>query len=236
VTANLDNKNIPQHIGIILDGNRRWAQERHLSDFEGHRRGMEKMRQAPLWFFARGVKIVSVFAFSTENWQRKQEEVNYLMKIFRETIDAELETEKEKGYRVVVSGRIDELPGDLPEAIYKLESSTASNSKGILNICLNYGGKAEIIDAVKKMVRNNVAEDQVHEGMIGKYLYNSQILNDPDLIIRTSGEMRLSGFMLWRSAYSELIFLKKFWPEFEEADADFVLKEYAERQRRFGGN
>jgi undecaprenyl diphosphate synthase len=231
-----ENNKIPNHVGLILDGNRRWARERHLPDFEGHRRGMEKMRQVPGWFFARGIKVLSVYVFSTENWKRKQEEVNYLMKIFRDTIETEFQAISENDYRVVVSGRIDELPGDLPEAIMKLESSTTGKNKGILNICLNYGGRAEIVDAVKKMIRNSIAEEQVHEGIISKYLYNGNLFCDPDVIVRTSGEKRLSGFMLWRSAYSELVFLKKYWPEFEESDIDFILREYAERQRRFGGN
>jgi undecaprenyl diphosphate synthase len=229
-------KNVPNHIGIIPDGNRRWARERNLPTFEGHRRGLEKIHMFPQWFFARGVKIVSVFGFSTENWSRAQDEVNYLMKLFKETIDTELENANEKGYRVVVSGRIDELPGDLPEAIINLMNVTKANTKGMLNILLNYGGRPELVDAVRKMIKNKITEEQVHEGMIGKYLYNSEVMTDPDIIVRTSGEMRISGFMLWHSAYSEFYFFKKHWPDFEDADADAILREFAERKRRFGGD
>lgn len=230
-----DTQNIPKHIGIIMDGNRRWAKERHLPSYEGHAKGYEKVKQLPRWFFTRGVSMVSVYAFSTENWDRSQEEVNYLMKLLKQAIDEEFEAAANNDYRVIISGRTEELPGDLPESVRQLMDATISKTNGILNICLNYGGRAEITDAVKKIVKNNPAPEQIHEGFVGKYLYNSDILTDPDIIVRTSGEMRLSGFMLWRSAYSELFFLKKHWTEFEEYDAIQILEEYAQRQRRFGG-
>lgn len=227
--------NIPNHVGIIMDGNRRWAKERNLPTLEGHLRGYEKIKQAPDWFFVRGVKILSVFAFSTENWNRSRDEVNYLMKLIKKAIDEELEIAQKKGYQVLISGRIDELPGDLPESCLKIMNDTKTNSKGILNVCLNYGGRAEIIDAVKKMIKNKVTDEQIHEGMIRKYLYQGE-LSDPDIIIRTSGEQRLSGFQLWKSAYSELMFIKKYWPDFEESDVGLILDEYASRQRRFGAD
>jgi undecaprenyl diphosphate synthase len=226
--------NIPKHIGIIMDGNRRWARERNLPTFEGHHRGYEKMRLAPNWFFSRGVKVLSFFAFSTENWQRQQEEVNYLMKLLEEAIESNLsEQVKKENFKVLISGRIEELPGDLPAKCLKIMADTKANNRGIVNICLNYGGRAEIVDAVRKMIKNKVELEQVHEGMIKKYLYNGD-LSDPDMIVRTSGEQRISGFMLWQSAYSEFFFMKKYWPDFEEIDADVVLKEYAERKRRLG--
>ncbi len=234
--AEKNSKKIPRHVGIILDGNRRWARERNLPTLEGHRRGYEIMRQAPEWFFSRGVEILSVFAFSTENWNRSEPEVNYLMSLLRQAIKKEIETVQKKGYRIVVSGRIKDLPADLPAAIYEVMDMTKNNRRGLFNICLNYGGRAEIVDAVKKMVKNQVKPEQVHEGLIGKYMYNSDTVSDPDIIIRTSGERRLSGFMLWRSAYSELLFLRKYWPDFEEQDVEFILNEYASRQRRFGGD
>ena len=226
--------NIPAHIGIIMDGNRRWAKERNLPTFEGHFIGYEKMRQVPQWFFSRGVKNLSVYAFSTENWNRQREEVNYLMKLLKKAIKKELETLQQKEYRILISGRIDELPGDLPEACFDIMDKTKSKNNGTLNICLNYGGRAEIIDAVRKIVKNNIKLEQIHEGMIRKYLYNGE-LGDPDMIVRTSGEHRLSGFQLWQSAYSELMFIKKYWPDFEESDVGLILKEYADRKRRFGG-
>lgn len=227
--------NIPAHVGIIMDGNRRWAQERNLPSLEGHLIGYEKMRKAPEWFFSRGVKIFSVFAFSTENWKRSQEEVNYLMKLLKKAVDEEVEDVHKKGHKILFSGKIDELPGDLPESCQEAMNKTKGNTKGILNICLNYGGRVEIVDAIKKMIKNKVEVEQVHEGMIRKYLYNGD-LPDPDIIVRTSGEERLSGFQLWQSAYSELFFMEKYWPEFEESDADLILSEYASRKRRFGGD
>lgn len=228
-------KNIPAHVGIIMDGNRRWAKERNLPTLEGHFQGYKKMRQAPDWFFTCGVKILSVFAFSTENWNRSRNEVNYLMKLLKCAIGEEIETMNQKGYRVLISGRIDKLPGDLPEDCYNAMNKTKANKKGVLNICLNYGGRAEIIDAVRKMIKNKVGVEQAHEGMIRKYLYYSE-LPDPDIIVRTSGEQRLSGFQLWQSAYSELLFIKKYWPDFEESDVKLILEEYADRKRRFGGD
>jgi undecaprenyl diphosphate synthase len=227
------NKNIPTHVGIIPDGNRRWAEERNLSNYEGHERGYEKLKQSVDWFFSRGVNIVSVYTFSTENWNRAREEVNYLMKLLRKAIDDETERAIEKNFRIIISGRIDELPGDLPEACVEAMNKTKKGSGGILNLCLNYGGRAEIVDAVKKMIKNKISIEQVHEGMIRKYLYNGQ-LPDPDVIVRTSGEKRLSGFQLWQAAYSELVFLNKYWPDFEAADVDMVLEEFARRKRRFG--
>lgn len=230
---NYDNKNnikIPVHVGIIPDGNRRWAKERNLSGFIGHEKGYAKILQATDWFFARGVKIVSVFVFPAENWNREKEEVNYLMKLLRQMIDEEAERAVEKNFKILVSGRIDELPGDLPDACFEAMEKTKNGMSGILNICVNYGGRAEIVDAVKKIMKNKIEPEQIHEGMIRKYLYNGD-LPDLDIIVRASGEQRLSGFELWTSAESELIFLKKYWPDFEEADADFVLEEYDKRKR-----
>lgn len=226
-------KNIPNHVGIIMDGNRRWARERNLPTLEGHFKGYEKLRKVTEWFFSRGVKILSVFAFSTENWNRSQDEVNYLMKLLSGALAEEKENAQKKGYRVLISGRIDELPGDMPETCYEIMNETKGGKVGTLNICLNYGGRAEIIDAIRKMVKNNIGVEQVHEGMVRKYLYNGD-LSDPDIIVRTSGEQRLSGFQLWQSAYSELMFIKKYWPDFEEYDAEAIIEEYGKRKRRFG--
>jgi undecaprenyl diphosphate synthase len=226
-------KNIPKHIGIIMDGNRRWAVERNLSTIDGHAKGYAKMKDVPKWFFDMGVEVITVYAFSTENWNRNREEVNYLMKLIKKAFTDDFEEMNKKGYRVMISGRVDELPGDLSEVCAETIEKTKGNIKGILNICLNYGGRAEMVDAIKKMIKNNIEVNQVHEGMIRKYLYNNE-LEDPDLIIRTSGEQRLSGFQLWQGAYSELMFLKKYWPDFEEVDANIVIEEYQNRQRRLG--
>ena len=226
--------NIPNHVGIIIDGNRRWARERNLPTFEGHRQGYEKVKQAPEWFFSRGVKILSFFVFSTENWNRAQDEVNYLMKLLEQAVESDLrELAKKNGYQILISGRLEELPGDLPAKCLAVIAETKSNHRGIINVCLNYGGRPEIVDAVRKLIKNKVELEQVHEGMLKKYLYQPD-LPDPDMIVRTSGERRLSGFLIWQSVYSELFFLKKYWPDFEESDVEVILREYEERQRRFG--
>jgi len=232
--GNKDNKKlIPLHVGIIIDGNRRWAKERNLPTLEGHSQGYEKVKLMGDWFYAKGVKIISVFVFSTENWNRAQAEVNYLMKLMEKVLRDDLEEFNKKNYKLLISGRIEELPGDLPEICYNAIDKTKNNIGGILNICLNYGGRPEIVDAIKKMIKNNIGLEQIHEGMIKKYLYQGD-LPDPDIIVRTSGEERLSGFLLWQSAYSELLFLKKYWPEFEKSDVDLIIDEYGKRQRRFG--
>jgi undecaprenyl diphosphate synthase len=230
------NSNIPIHVGIIMDGNRRWAKERNLPTFEGHAIGYEKMKKLPGWFFSRGVKILSLFAFSTENWNRQPVEVNYLMKLLEKAVEINLlELAKKNNYKILISGRIEELPGDLPAKCLEIMKETKANNRGIINICLNYGGRAEIVDAMRKMIKNKVEPEQVHEGMIKKYLYQTD-LSDPDIIVRTSGEERLSGFLTWQSVYSELFFIKKYWPDFEELDVDVILREYAERKRRHGGD
>lgn len=231
----MPDKKIPTHIAIIPDGNRRWAKERNLPFFEGHRIGSKTMKQSLGWFFSRGVKVLSFYAFSMENWSRSPEEVNFLMKLLKNIIDDEKIDAIKNGYKVIISGRIEELPGDMPEACYDIMDKTKAGLNGILNVCLNYGGRAEIVDAVKKILKNNIEIEQIHDGMIKKYLYNSE-LPDPDLIVRTSGEQRLSGFLLWESAYSEMIFLSKYWPDFEEQDAERIIEEYSQRKRRFGGN
>lgn len=228
-----DKKIVPEHVAIIMDGNRRWAKERNLPTLEGHMRGYDKLKKVPEWFFARGVKYLSFYAFSTENWKRTQDEVNYLMKLFELALTKDFEEMNQKGYRLLVSGRTEELPGNLPDLCQSAIDKTKRNPGGTVNMCINYGGRIELVDAIKKMIKNGLEPDQIHEGIIKKYLYQSD-LPDPDIIIRTSGEQRLSNFLLWQSAYSELVFLKKYWPDFEQADAEAVLKEYADRQRRFG--
>jgi undecaprenyl diphosphate synthase len=224
---------IPNHVGLIIDGNRRWALERNLPSFDGHLQGYKKIKLAPKWFFDRGVKFLSIYAFSTENWNRAPEEVNYLMKLIKLALEEEIVVALEQGFKILISGRIDELPGDLPETCREAMAQTATNKVGILNFCINYGGRPEIVDAIQKMIRNNLQEEQIHEGMIKKYFYQSEI-PDVDLVVRTSGESRMSGFLLWQAAYAELIFLKKFWPDFEESDVENLLLEYKDRDRRFG--
>lgn len=230
-----EKKQIPGHVGIIMDGNRRWARERNLPTIEGHSKAYSKMKLCGEWFFEKGVKVLSFYAFSTENWQRSRPEVNYLMKLLKQAMKDDLEEFNIKGIKIIVSGRIDELPGDLPEVCLDAMDRTKANTKGIVNVCINYGGRSEIVDAIKKIVKQGIGEEQVHEGIVKKYLYQSG-LDDPDIIVRTSGEQRLSGFLLWQSAYSELLFLNKYWPDFEQADVEIILEEYNKRKRRMGGD
>lgn len=219
---------IPKHVGILMDGNRRWAKERNLPWYEGHKKGFEIMKIMPEWFFSSGVEVVTVYAFSAEHWSKNRDEVNNLMKLIQKSLCESLEYFIEKSYRIVVSGWTEELPGDLPEICSELTIKTRDGKKGILNICLNYDGRAEIVDAIKKMIRNNIEIEQVHEGMVRKYLYQNE-LSDPDIIVRTSGVQKLSGFQLWQSSNSELFFMTKYWPDFEKNDVEKILKEYSDR-------
>lgn len=230
-----EKKIIPKHVGIIMDGNRRWAKERNLEDFEGHLKGYEIAKKTPNWFFSKGVKIISLYAFSQENWERSQSEVNLLMNLLKKAIDEEAKNAMEKGNKIIISGSIEELPGDLPEACKEVETKTSQGENGIINICMNYGGRNEIIHSIHKIIKNIDKIDKITEETVKRYLYTNE-LSDPDIIIRTSGEKRLSGFLLWQSAYSELMFLEKYWPEFEESDVENIIEEYAKRNRRFGGN
>lgn len=229
--------NIPKHIAIILDGNRRWAKQHKLQTLLGHYKGYQKLKTIPKYFFDHGVKAVSVYVFSTENWNRSKDEVDYLMEQLKEVLTKDIFELNEQGTRLLISGRIEELPGDLPNICRNAVIKTSQNKSGILNICLNYGGRPEIVDAIKKIIRDKVDVEQINEEFIRKYLFdgNSQ-LPDPDIIVRTGGDKRLSNFLMWESVYSEFVFIDKFWPDFDENDADMVIEELNKRERRFGGD
>ncbi len=226
---------IPAHVGLILDGNRRWAQENGVSNIKGHYKGKEAARKAGEWFLERGVKILSMYVFSLENWNRNQKEIDYLMDLLREMLDEKLEKASREKYKVLVSGRSNKLPQDILERCRELEEKTKEKEGGTVNFCLDYGGRAEIADAFKEMIKDGVKKDQVTEDLIEKYLYNPD-LPLLDMVVRTSGEKRISGFQLWRVAYAEFLFLDKYWPDFSEADADYIISEYSQRKRRFGGD
>lgn len=230
-----ENVTVPHHVGLIMDGNRRWAKGKGLPSLKGHMAGYNKMKDVPGWFFDRGVKVVSVYAFSTENWNRSRKEVNYLMRLLKKALKEELDEFHKRGYRLTLSGRIHELPGELPELCKAAEKKTRNNKKGTLNICMNYGGRAELVDAFKAMLKKKVKPKDVTEELIQSYLYHQE-LPDPDIIVRTSGENRLSGFQLWRASYSEFFPIKTSWPDFNKRDASRVIKEYQRRNRRFGGD
>lgn len=222
-----------KHLAIIMDGNRRWAKAQGLPSFEGHRLGYERMKLVGDWCLARGLEMLTVFAFSTENWKRTQEEVAYLMDLLERALKDEAEYYIQRGIRIRVLGRREGLRPSILRAIDDIEARTAENQKMTLAICLNYGGRPEIVDAVKDIVREGIAPEAIDEGTIAKRLYWPD-MPDPDLIIRTSGEQRLSGFLLWECAYSELYWCQNHWPAFSEADLDAALEEYAARQRRYG--
>ncbi|MFH1207367.1 MAG: polyprenyl diphosphate synthase [Patescibacteria group bacterium] len=224
---------IPNHIGIIMDGNRRWARAHGLPLLEGHRRGLDNVRTALRWCVKKGVKALTVFAFSTENWDRPPTEVKYLMKLFLQVIKNEVDKLHQEGIRYNVIGRINGLSDVIQREIKKTVELTKGNAKCIFNMALNYGGRAEIVDAIKSIIGKKLSPAQITESVVSKNMYSAE-MPDPDLIIRTSGEHRLSGFLLWESAYSELYFTPTLWPDFGEKDLDAALLEYQQRQRRFG--
>lgn len=227
-------KNIPYHLAIIMDGNRRWARKRGLPLLEGHRQGLKSAERIGKWCQEKGVKILTLWAFSTENWNRNKKEVNYLMKLFGEALSRrKIEELQKRGIRLQVIGERERLSQHLQNLIKKAEELTKNNKKGILNLAVSYGGRAEILAAVKKIIKNKVPLEKINEKVFEKNLWTGKI-PAPDLIIRTSGEMRLSGFLLWQAAYAELYFSEKFWPDFTEKDLDGAFEDYALRQRRFG--
>lgn len=226
-------KKIPAHVGMILDGNRRWAHSNGLPILEGHRRGAEHFKEIALYAFDQGINNLSAWVFSTENWSRTEEEVGYLMNMVVHAAERYLEAYNKANIKVVVVGRRQGLPEKVLNAIEKTEKKTADNTRGTLALCFNYGGQEELVDGFKSMVRQGIKAADISAETIGQNLYNPQ-LPPIDLVIRTSGELRTSGFMLWRTAYSELVFNKKYWPDFTTEDFDQALSEYDGRQRRFG--
>ncbi len=226
----MDTENLPRHLGIIMDGNRRWAKAKNLPVFEGHRQGGEVLKKITIAAQKKGIKTITFFCFSTENWQRPQEEVDYLMKLTHEAFISRLgELQKEK-IKIKIIGQKDTLPEKVAKESAIVEEETKNNTGMTLNLAMSYGGRAELVDAIKNIVKKGIDLDKITEDTVKENLWTS----DVDLIIRTGGEQRLSGFLLWQAAYSEFLFVKKYWPDFSEADLDAALAEYANRQRRFG--
>lgn len=224
---------VPKHVGIIPDGNRRWARERGLPTLEGHRRGLDVAKEIALASFDRGVECFTMYAFSTENWSRTKEEVGYLMELFYSFVGHEFRELEERKVRFQFLGSRDGLPSKLMKAIDDTERRTAGYTAGTVGWCLNYGGQLELADAFKAMLAAGITPDEVTPERISEYIYGTNV-PPVDLIIRTSGEHRVSGFMLWRAAYAELYFVQKNWPDFSVEDFDTALTDYARRQRRFG--
>lgn len=225
----------PQHIGIIIDGNRRWARKRGKPTFFGHKKGYESVKKIAKYAFNNDVKFLSIYAFSTENWKRDKEEVSYLMDLIKLVITKDLRELNNEGIKIIISGDRSAFSKELQEVMSKAIDLTKNNKKGVLNLCLNYGGRAEILNAIKNIMKDKVGVDKVDEKLFTKYLYTKDV-PDPELIIRTSGEQRLSGFLTWQSVYSEFYFPKKDWPAFTEKDLDKAIEEFQKRGRRFGGN
>ena len=224
---------LPNHIGIILDGNRRWAKQHGFTTLEGHRRGAEVFRRVSLSAFDSGIKYLSAYIFSTENWQRSEEETSYLMKLIIKAVEKYLEDFDGRGIRIKILGSKEKLSKTVLEAISRTESKTKTNSKGTLAICLNYGGQQEILDATKQIVNSKIEAEAVTKEVFEQNLYSPEI-PPVDLLIRTSGEQRISGFMLWRVAYAELLFEEKFWPDYTVEDLSRAIEVFNIRQRRFG--
>ncbi len=227
------NLKIPNHVGIIVDGNGRWAKEKGMSRLKGHDAGFKNLKNISKYILSRGVKVLSLYVFSTENFKREKKEVDHLMDIFTIMCKKETKFFMDNNIKVVFSGRDEPLPKKVIEARDELTLKTKNNTGGIVNICMNYGGRAEIVDAVKKIVNENVDVDSIDEDVFSKYLY--QDLPDVDLMIRTSGELRLSNFLLWQNSYAEFYFPKTKFPDFSCDDFDKAIVEYTSRDRRFGG-
>ena len=220
----------PMHIGIIMDGNRRWAASRGLSKLEGHRAGSDKLKETVRFVRAQGITHFVVYAFSTENWNRDPAEVSYLMDLFHELIQKEMRELGKEGVRVCFVGQRDRFSGNLQQSMNDVEEETAQNDSITLWICLSYGGRAEIVAAARAVIASG--EDMTEE-TLSHNLWTKE-MPDPDLLIRTGGEKRLSGFLPWQSIYSELFFTDSFWPDFTKEEFDAILAEFAGRERRRG--
>jgi len=225
---------IPQHIGFIVDGNRRWAKEHGLPTYEGHLAGYNAMKEVALEVLSSGVKYMSTYLFSTENWKRSEDEVSRLMGLMLRVVQADLPMFLDNNVRLKVIGTRQGLSDKMVKAIDQAEQKTAHLTGGTFLVCWNYGGQLEIAEACKKIVQSGVPTEEVTPDLIAQNIYAPEV-PPIDLVVRTSGEQRLSNFMLWRAAYSELLFLEKNWPDMTKEDVSAILKEYARRQRRFGG-
>jgi undecaprenyl diphosphate synthase len=224
---------VPRHLAIVMDGNRRWARQRHLPAIAGHRAGVETIRRTLRAARERGVEYLTLYSFSTENWTRDPEEVTGLMTLLEETIRRETKTLVEDEVKLRVIGRLGELSERLQRAIAGAVQATSGGTRGVMTLAFNYGGRAEIVDAVRRLVADGVAPDDVDEAAIGQRLYAPDH-PDPDLLVRTGGELRVSNFLLWEVAYAEMWATPVLWPDFSIDDLDKALASYAKRERRFG--
>lgn len=228
---------IPEHIAIIMDGNRRWAKQANLPQTLGHKEGVNALKKIVKYAHKIGVKYLTVYAFSTENWNRKKDEVDFLMKLLSEVIKAETKELIENGVKIKHIGFEEGLPDPLPKELKSLEEKTKNNTGLNLQIAINYGSRLEIINAAKKIANdiknNDLNPDDINEITFSNYLFTSKI-PDPELLIRTGGEIRISNYLLWQCAYSEFYCTETMWPDFNETELDKAIEEFNYRQRRFG--
>jgi undecaprenyl diphosphate synthase len=229
----LDPERVPRHIAIIMDGNGRWAKQRGLPRTEGHRQGKENLRRILEACVEFGVEILTIYAFSTENWERPPAEVNVLMGILELVLDQEVKRLHKNGVQVRHIGKMDGVSPKLQAKILKAVDYTKGNNTLILNVAFNYGGRDEIVHAVQQIVRDGVPADAIDDRLVSRYLYTAD-LPDPDLIIRTSGELRVSNFLIWQGAYSEYYVTSTYWPDFDKEELRKALVDYSHRSRRFG--
>ncbi|MGQ9500980.1 MAG: isoprenyl transferase [Anaerolineae bacterium] len=224
---------VPQHVGIIMDGNGRWAQRRGLPRLAGHRAGVENIRRVLRACVELGIKMLTIYAFSTENWKRPEEEVQGLLNIFASVIGRELDDLHREGVQLRHIGRLEGISEGLKAQVLRAIELTRHNDRLILNIAFNYGGRAEIVDAVKAIIRAGYTADDITEELISHHLYTAGC-PDPDLIIRTSGELRTSNFLIWQAAYAEYYVTPVLWPDFSKEELIKALVDYSTRERRFG--
>jgi undecaprenyl diphosphate synthase len=224
----------PTHVAIIMDGNGRWALARGLPRLVGHRAGTENLRRIITACVEFGVKYLTIYAFSTENWGRPREEVEGLMNILEDVIDRELAELNKEGVQLRHIGRLERLDPKLQEKVMDAIDLTKHNDRLILNVAFNYGGRDEIVDAIQKMIKDGVKVDEVTSDLVSHYLYTAGV-PDPELIIRTSGELRVSNFLIWQGAYSEWYVTSVYWPDFNKDEFRKALDTYAQRDRRYGG-
>ena len=225
---------IPQHVAMIMDGNGRWALSRGLPRMAGHKAGTENLRRVIRATVEFGVKYLTIYAFSTENWGRPPEEVRGLLTILEDVIDRELNELHKEGVQLRHLGRLEQLSPMLQEKVLKAVELTRNNNRLILNIAWNYGGRDEIVQAIQHMMKDGVQSDKVTDELVGQYLYTAGV-PDPDLIIRTSGELRISNFLIWQAAYSEWYVTPTYWPDFDKEEYRRALETYGQRDRRYGG-
>jgi undecaprenyl diphosphate synthase len=216
---------IPRHIGIMIGGNKEWAKERNLAVENGFLRSYEILKNAPTWFFEKGVKEISFALFLINDYQQEKKELAYLMKVAKNFFVENLAEFNNRGYRILFSGETVDLPGDLADVVRQIATSTKENDKGILNFCFNYDGRRELVEAVKKIITKNYEADQINEGLIKKYLYQNELAY-PELIVGVAGLQKLSGFLLWQSENSKFVSLNKYWPDFEKTDVELILNKY----------